>query len=99
MVITVSIFKYFKHVATGIEPDEHKDEGLPEPTGPLHKSVPTKAIELTNAKVANATSRNNRAKPYLMLMPAQRYKVGKWASEHSMTASINFMHEPCWRHL
>jgi len=25
-----------------------------------------------------------------MLMPAQRYEVGKQASEHSMTASINF---------
>jgi len=52
--------------------------------------VPTKAIELANTKVANVTPRNNRTRPYLMLMPAQRYEVGKWASEHGMTASINF---------
>jgi len=86
----MSIFKYFKNVATGTEPYEHEDKGLPEPTGPLHKSVTTKAIELANAKVANATPHNSRTKPYLMLMPAQRYKVGKLASEHGVTASINF---------
>ena len=26
---------YFKHVATGTEPDEHDDKGLPEPSGLL----------------------------------------------------------------
>jgi len=56
----------------------------------LSKSVPTKAIELANTKVANVTPHDNRTRPYLMLIPAQRYKVGKWAAEHGMTASINF---------
>jgi len=56
----MSIFNYFKCVATGTEPDEHKDKGLPEPTGLLSKSVPTKAIQLANAKVANVTPCNKR---------------------------------------
>jgi len=90
MVIMMSIIKYFKHVATGTEPDEHKDERLPKLTGPLSKSVPMKAIELANTKVANVTHCNNRIRPYLILMPAQRYVVGKQASEHGITASINF---------
>ena len=71
MVIMMSIFKYFKCVATGTEPDEHKDEGLPESTGLLSKSVLRKGIKLVNAKVANVTPRNNRTRPYLMLMPAK----------------------------
>jgi len=90
VVIVMFTFKYFKHVATGIEPDEHKDEGLPKPTGLLSNSMPTKAIKLANAKVANVIPHNNRTRPHLMLTPAQTYKVGKWASEHGMTASINF---------
>jgi len=52
--------------------------------------VPTKAIELANAKVANVTPHNNRTRTYLILMPAQKYEVGKQASEHNMTTSINF---------
>ena len=45
----MSIWKYFKRVPP--ESVKRKDEGLPEPTGPLSKSVPAKAIELTNAQV------------------------------------------------
>jgi len=56
----------------------------------LGRSVPTKAMELANAKVANVTPCNNKIRPYLMLTPAQRYKVGKWVAEHGVTASINF---------
>jgi len=90
----MSIFNYFKFVAT-----EHEDEGLPEPTGPLSNSVPMKAIELANVKVANVTTRNNRTRPYLMLTPAQRYKVGKRVAEHGMTASINFTRGAAQSHL
>ena len=45
---------YFKHVTIGTELDEHKDEGLPEPSGPLSKSVPMKAIELANGIICKA---------------------------------------------
>jgi len=40
--------------------------------------VPIKAIKLANPKVANMTPHNNKTRPYLMLVPAQIYKVGKW---------------------
>jgi len=49
-----------------------------------------KAIKLSNAKIANVTPCNNRTRLYLMLMPAQRNEIGKQASEHGVTASINF---------
>jgi len=49
-----------------------------------------KAIELANAKVANVTPNNNRTRPYLMMMPAQRYEVGKQVSEYGVATSINF---------
>jgi len=62
VVIAMSIFKYFKHVATGTEPDEHKDEGLSEPTGPLSRYVLTKTIKLANAKVTNVTP-HKKTKP------------------------------------
>jgi len=42
-------------VATGAELDEHEDKGFPEPTGPLNKSVPMKAIKLANAKVVSCS--------------------------------------------
>jgi len=43
------IWKYFKRVPS--EKEKRKDEGLPEPTSPLNKSIPVKAIEFANAKV------------------------------------------------
>ena len=46
----MSLWKYFKRVP----PESVKkceDEGLPDPTGPLSKSVSVKAIELANAQV------------------------------------------------
>ena len=45
----MSIWKYFKRVPS--EPVKRDNEGLPEPSGPLSKSVPAKAIELANAQV------------------------------------------------
>jgi len=75
MVIVMPIFKYFNHITIGVKPDDHEDEGLLEPTGPLSEYVRMKAIELANVKVANETPHNNRTGPYLMLIPAQKYKV------------------------
>ena len=94
----MSILKYFKRVPS--EPVKRKDEGLPEPTGPLSKSVPAKAIELANAQVQKVQldktrdsglgGKNSRGGPYLMLTPAQRYEVGKRAAEHGVTDSIRY---------
>ena len=52
----MSIWKYFKRVSS--EPVK-RDEGLPEPTGPLSKSVPVKAIELANAEVKKVQVRDS----------------------------------------
>jgi len=49
--------------------------------------MPMKAIELANAKVANVTPRNNKIRPYLMLMPAQ--KIQSWQAGFR-TWPINF---------
>ena len=52
MSVVISILQYFKHVPVKLECMTHEqDEQLPEPNGCLRKSVPTKAIELTNVEV------------------------------------------------
>ena len=84
----MSILNYFKCVP--VEPTT--DKQLPEPSGPLSKSVPTNATELTNAKVLKLdTACGSRTEPYyLMLTPALRYEVGKRAAEYGVTASIRY---------
>jgi len=69
MVILMSIFKYFKHLTTGTELDDH-EKGRITRTNWAIECVPIKAIELANVKVANETPHNNRTRPHLMLMPA-----------------------------
>jgi len=85
-VVTL-IWKYFKHVPS--EPGKRKDEGLPELTGPLSKSVLVKAIELTNTQVEKLVQLDkthdsedaNKGKcnwgGYLMLTPAQDMKLAR----------------------
>ena len=95
----MSIWKYFTRVLS--EKEKRKDEGLPEPTGLLSKSVPVKAIELANTKVKKlvqpdvACARDSGGKSsqgglYLMLTPAQRYEVGKRAAEHGTTCAMHY---------
>jgi len=57
--------------------------------------VPTKAIKLDNAKLANVTPCSNRTRPHLMLTPAQRYKVGKRALDlEKMAPKIYALSKP-----
>jgi len=98
----MSLWKYFKRAPP--EPVKKcEDKGLPEPTGPLSKSVPAKAIELANAQVkkvqldktrdSGGDSRGKHSRPggpYLMLTPAQRYEIGKGASEHGTTNTMRY---------
>ena len=52
MSVVMFILQYFKHIPVKLESMTHEqDEQLPEPNGCLRRSVPTKAIELTNVKV------------------------------------------------
>ena len=93
----MSIWKYFKRISS--EPVK-RDEGLPEPTGPLSKSVPVKAIELANAEVKKVQARDSgglasggKRGPYQILTPAQRYEIGKRAAEHNTTVSLRYYAE------
>ena len=92
----MSILQYFKRVDNSLKPAA--DDSLPDPTGPLSSSVPSKAIELANSKVSwllkatknaeESSSQGSRRKPYLMLTSGQKYEVGKWAAEHGVTATF-----------
>ena len=86
----MSILQYFKR--TSAKSNATNSDQLPDPNGLLSSSVPPKAIELANAKVTkvkDGRSGGARSGPYLILSPAQRYKIGKRAAEHSVTASLN----------
>ena len=53
--------------------------------------ITPKAIEMANAeviKVKNKAPCGARLAPYLTLIPAQRYEVGKRATEHGITAAL-----------
>ena len=82
------ILKYFNltPVASSTSPT------LPDPDGPLSEKVPAKAIELANAELEQQSKETPRGRrlPYTILTPAQRYEVGKRASEHGVTASLRY---------
>ena len=65
---------------------------LPDPDGPLSEKVPAKAIKLANAELEQQSKETPRGRrsPYTILTPAQRYEVGKRASEHGVTASLRY---------
>ena len=65
---------------------------MPDPNGLLSKKVPSTAIELANAKVLELMDKpcGRPRPPYLILMPAQRFEVGKRAGEHGVTVSIRY---------
>ena len=62
---------------------------MPDPNGPLSMKIPSRAIELANAKVSKLTDKPRGHPPYSILTPAQRFKVGKRAAEHGVTVSIH----------
>ena len=83
----MSISKYFHPVKQKLD--------LPDPSGPLREKVPPTAIAAANAKVTDAINkaevkkRASRARgTYSFLTPAQKYKVGKRAAKHGITATI-----------
>ena len=67
---------------------------LPDPSGPLSKQIPSTAIASANVKVLEALKEHGEEKkkrprrPYLLLMPSQKYEIGKREAEHGVTASI-----------
>ena len=91
----MSIRKYFKPVQKGVS--------LPNRHGPLSSKVPPRAIEAANDRVSeiikpsrsgSGNTSNTARGPYTKLTPAQRLMIGKRASEHGTTATVN--HAPCY---
>jgi len=88
----MSLLKYFKPVPKTALDDLLKQ--LPDPNGTLKKTVPPSAIKMANDEVSKvverksdtttAESRGTRSRPnrYLILTPAQQFKVGKRAAEN-----------------
>ena len=81
----MSILKYFR-------PSNQKSD-LPDPNGSLSEKVPSAAIAAANTKV-EALEKEQAGKksrgPYSFLTPAQKYELGKRASECGVTATIRY---------
>ena len=86
LVRMAGILKYLKSVSNSLL----SLPNLPDPDGPLSRKIPTKAIELANVKVTGAKKIPRSCSPYLYLTPGQQYKVGKWAAEYGVTASLRY---------
>ena len=76
---------------------------LPNPHGQLSSKVLPGAIEAANDRVSeiikpsgssSGNTSNTARGPYTKLTPAQRLMIGKRASEHGTTATVN--HAPCY---
>ena len=96
----MSILKYLKPLP------KTSDDNLPDPNGALSATVPPLAIMKANEEVSkiqeqqqdmtrgtsvSCTSKGRSdSKKYLILTPAQRFKVGKRAAQHGVTASLRY---------
>ena len=63
---------------------------MSDPNGPLSRKIPSRAIELANAKVTELTDKPRGHPPFYILTPTQRFKVGKRAAEHGVTVSRRY---------
>ena len=69
------------------------DDQLPRPDGPLNKEVgiPRLTIVSANAAVRSAiASQGSSRGPYLHLTPAQKFQIGKRASEHGTINALRY---------
>ena len=96
----MSILKYFHPVKKSCR------DQLPDPHGPLNidGKVPSSAIASANIAVqavlagasdksdatTDSSSGSNSRGPYLHLTPAQKFNIGKRASEHGVTSTLRY---------
>ena len=73
--ISTSILKYFKLVKPAAD-------HLPDPEGTLSSKFPSSAIATANSEIRSVMATSNSRGPYLHLTPAQKFQIGKRASEH-----------------
>ena len=89
----MSLFKYFSKVQTS----------LPDPSGPLVRSVPKSSILAANAKVRQLVESESKPSPlcnkktrgiYARFTQEQKARIGKYASQNGVTAAVrHFIHE------
>ena len=85
----MSILNYFK-------PIKSIDDKLPDPKGPLNSKIglSSSTIASANSAVRSAmlhsttSSTSSSRGPYLHLTPAQKFQIGKRASEHGVTNTL-----------
>ena len=64
---------------------------LSNPSGSLSGSMPSSAVSSVNAKVTNVVEKQISTGswgPYLILTPARKYQIVKWAAECGTMAAI-----------
>ena len=75
------ILKYF-HKTKRKDQEDNVEIKFPDPDGDLSKTVPSKAIYAANELIEQLLEpklKGVRKMPYLVLTPAQRFAVGKFA--------------------
>ena len=85
----MSILNYFKLK----EKLKTIDDQLPRPDGPLNKEVGIPRLTIVSANVAVRSaiaSQGSSRGPYLHLTPAQKFQIGKRASEHGTTNALRY---------
>ena len=97
----MNILKFFKPLEKPLvtPSDESTNEVLLDPKGPLTKILSSSAIKMVNDEVSKVHQKTgsspgesicNKRGKYLTLTPAQRFKVGKRAAEHGVTAALRY---------
>ena len=67
------------------------DRKLPDPRGPLSKTIPSSAIASANSEIKALTQSEDRKRgQYAKLTPELRFEVGKRATEHGVAATIRY---------
>jgi len=81
----MALLKYFKRVNS-------KEEGgtLPDPAGPLSKTVPSTSIEEANKEetVALAERKDKKRLPYLIVYLEQKARISKYAADQETTNAM-----------
>ena len=79
----MALLKYFKR-------ETSENNGLPDPSGPLTKSVPSTSIAAANLNVRSIIESQNRQKRgnYGKFTPEQKAMIGKRAAEHGVVAAV-----------
>ena len=68
----------------------NNDRKLPDPRGPLSKTIPSSAIASANSEIKTLKSEDRKRDQYAKLTPKLTFEVGKQAAEHGMAATIRY---------